>query len=528
MIRCKGDFCTKSRSSTVMGLEASRFAEHHIPTMFPMPNYNTLFYGDNLEVLPRIASDSVDLIYLDPPFKSDAQYNVLFRTLKGDPSSAQIHAFDDTWSWGVEAEAALASIEAGSVPPEVAVFIHAMFSVLKKSDMMAYLVMMAPRLVEMRRVLRSTGSIYLHCDPTASHYLKLLMDAVFGVKFFQNEIIWQYSIGGRSRRYFPRKHDVIFFYTKSSDYVFNDKDVRVPMDAGTKSFGGRLEEDEDGRKYRLVWGTGRKKLYKYYLDEGKLPEDVWPIQSIQSQDAERLGYPTQKPLALLDRIVRASSPPGGVVLDPFCGCGTAVDAAQQLGRQWIGIDVAYIAIDLIRNRLVGRYGPDILSTFHTDGIPQDVEGAYALADANKIDFERWAVSMVHGQPTKASGDEGIDGNIFFAKTYKEPMDVGTCVVSVKGGGNLNPGMVRDLAGTVSGSGAQMGLLVTRVNPSAGMITEASKHGSYIHEATGTIYPKIQIMTVTELLDDKHPSIPSPLPPYMQATWAPASVAVQLF
>jgi DNA modification methylase len=509
--------------------EASHPVETPITYDFPMPDKNTLFYGDNLDVLPRIASESVDLIYLDPPFKSDRQYNVLFRTVKGDPASAQIHAFDDTWSWSIEAETTYQTFTAApATSSELVTFLRAMFQVLGKSDMMAYLVMMAPRLVEMKRVLKQSGSIYLHCDPTSSHYLKLLMDSVFGVGHFQNEIIWQYSVGGRGKKHFARKHDVIFFYSKTDEFIFNEKDVRIPMDAGTKSFGGRLEEDEDGRKYRLVWGTGRKKLYKYYLDEGKLPEDVWPIQSIQSQDAERLGYPTQKPLALLDRIIKASSPPGGVVLDPFCGCGTAVDAAQALDRKWVGIDIAYIAIDLIRNRLIGRYGKDVRSTFGLDGIPQDNEGADALANSNKIDFERWAVSMVNGQPTKASGDEGIDGKVYFARSYKEPIDVGTCVVSVKAGGSLNPGMVRDLAGTVSGSGNQMGLLITRVQPTAGMVQEAQKHGSYIHEATGTIYPLIQLMMTDQLLTGDQPKIPSPLPPYQQASWAAASVAVPLF
>jgi hypothetical protein len=256
--------------------------------------------------------------------------------------------------------------------------------------------------------------------------------------------------------------------------------------------------------------------------------DVWDIDMVGRTSKERLGYPTQKPMALLDRIVRTSSPEGGVVLDPFCGCGTAVDAAQQLDRQWFGIDIAYIAVDLIRNRLIGRYGTDILSTFHIDGIPSDIEGANALAEANKIDFERWAVSLVRGQPTKASGDEGIDGNVFFARTYKEPLDVGVCVVSVKGGGTLYPSDVRDLAGTVAGSGAQMGLLITRGTPTDGMNREAVKHASYIHEATGTLYPKIQMVTVGQLLDGLEPKIPSPLPPYMQSTWAAGSVATPLF
>lgn len=494
---------------------------------------NLLFYGDNLDVLPRISTESVDLIYLDPPFKSDAKYNVLFRTLKGDLSSAQIHAFDDTWGWSIEAETVYQrTTTSPATPPELIMFLRAMFQVLGKSDMMAYLVMMAPRLIEMRRVLKSTGSIYLHCDPTASHYLKLLMDSLFP-RTFINEIIWHYSVGGKGTRYFARKHDVILFYSKTADYFFDGEAVAIPLtphkgSKSGKSFGGRMGVDETGRDYVEKWGTGKKKLYRYYLDEGKIPEDVWFIQSLQAGDKERLGYPTQKPRELLERIIASSCPSDGVVLDPFCGCGTAVDAAQSLGRRWIAIDIAYIAVDLIRNRLVGRYTKEILSSFVIDGIPQDIEGADALSAANKIDFERWAVSLVQGQPTKASGDEGVDGKIFFARTYKEPLDVGVCVVSVKGGEHLNPGMVRDLAGTVAGGGAQMGLLITRVQPTDGMVSEAAKHSSYVHEATGTLYPKVQIMTVAELLDGAQPKVPSPLPPYMQATWAPGSEAVRLF
>ena len=470
---------------------------------------NTLYYGDNLDVLPRIATESVDLIYLDPPFKSDAQYNVLFRTSRGDPSSAQIHAFGDTWKWSLEAESALHTLTTSpSIQPDLTTFIRAMFQILGKSDMMAYLAMMAPRLVEMRRVLKPTGTIYLHCDQTAGHYLKLLMDKVFGVTNFRNEIIWYYNSGARKKSDFGKRHDTIFRYSKSDDYFFDDGEVRVP--------------------YSPDINIPASKAH-YYDPRGKVMDDVWRIPIIPQNDKhERLGYPTQKPLALLDLIVRSSCPMGGVVLDPFCGCGTAVDAAQQVQRRWVGIDIAYIAIDLIRNRLVGRYGKDVLKTFSLDGIPQDFEGADALAESNKIDFERWAVSLVKGQPTKASGDEGVDGKIYFARTYKEPLDVGTCVVSVKGGDNLYPGMVRDLAGTVSGSGAQMGLLITRVEPTEGMKSEASKHGSYIHEATGALYPVLQILTTSQLLDEVQPKIPSPLPPYQQATWAPDSVAVPLF
>ena len=475
-------------------------------TMFPMPDKNTLFYGDNLDVLPRVDPSSVDLIYLDPPFNSNATYNVLFKSLKGDPASAQIHAFGDAWKWSIEAESTYESFTSGFSPTPVVVFLRAMFQVLGKSDMMAYLVMMAPRLVEIRRVLKPSGLMYLHCDPTAGHYLKLLADSVFGPDNLRNEIIWYYNSGARKKSDFGKRHDLIFRYSKSDDYYFDDNAVREP--------------------YSPDINIPKSKAH-YYDPRGKVMDDVWRIPIIPQNDKkERLGYPTQKPIALLKRIIESSCPADGVVLDPFCGCGTAVDAAQELNRQWIGIDITYIAVDLIINRLKGRYGTD--AQFQVDGIPQDVEGANALSDRNKIDFERWAVSLVHGQPTKASGDEGIDGRVYFARTYKEPLDAGVCAVSVKAGETVNPGMVRDLAGTVSGSDSQMGLLLTRITPTAGMVTEAAKHGSYIHDATGTLYPKIQMMTVTELLDGKQPKIPSPLPPYQQASWAATSVAVPLF
>ncbi len=409
---------------------------------------------------------------------------------------------------------------------------RAMFQVLGKSDVMAYLVMMAPRLVEMRRVLKLSGNIFLHCDPTASHYLKLLMDSIFGAQHFVNEIIWHYHSGGIPKGNFAKKHDVILSYCRTPDRYFDAEGASIPRNVCPECH--RLEDkwnhlkkhvDSDGRVYRTIKSAG--KVYSYYDDDPTISPDVWlGISHLQQKDPERLGYPTQKPLALLERIIKSSCPSDGVVLDPFCGCGTAVDAAQKLGRSWMGIDITYIAVDLITKRIRHRYGA--AATFSVDGIPQDAEGADALATANKIDFERWAVSMVKGQPTKASGDEGIDGKIFFARTYKEPLDVGVCVVSVKGGATVNPSAVRDLAGTVTGSDSQMGLLLTWVTPTDGMVKEAAKHGSYIHDATGMIYPKIQLLTVGQLLEGEQPKVPSPLPPYMQASWAPGSEAVSLF
>jgi DNA modification methylase len=487
---------------------------------------NTLYYGDNLDVLPRIAADSVDLVYLDPPFKSNANYNVLFKSHKGDEASAQIHAFEDTWHWGPQAEDAYQSLTTGPASVEVATFVQAMRKILGTSDMMSYLVMMAPRLVEMRRVLKSTGSIFLHCDQTASHYLKLLMDAVFGPDQMRNEIIWFYPFAGRSRTTFSRKHDTIFWYSKTKDYVFNgdSPDVRIPISDKSVIHNYRYT-DEDGRKYRE---DPRKsgKTYRYYLDEGKIPEDVWTdIDSLHFELPERLGYPTQKPLKLLERIIAACSSPGDLVLDPFCGCGTAVDAAQKMDRRWIGIDITYIAVDLIIKRLRHRYGKEILTTFTTDGIPQDIEGAAALFDRNPFDFERWAVSMVNGQPNdKQVGDQGVDGRIRFDAGAD---DTGIAIVSVKGGHQLNPAMVRDLAGTMDHQKADMAVLVTMQPPTPGMIDAANQSGTYQLARTLSRYPKVQILTAPELLAGKRPSMPPVYLPYIQAKIKPDSEAVAM-
>jgi len=489
-----------------------------VPTLFPMPDKNTLFYGDNLDVLPRVASESVDLIYLDPPFKSDKHYNAIFRTAQGVLAPSQIHAFDDTWKWTLDVATAYQEFTANPAsPPEVVAFLRAMQSILAdRSDMMAYLAMMAPRLIEMRRVLKPTGSIYLHCDPTASHYLKLLMDNVFGVKHFVNEIVWSYRSGGASPKRFSRKHDVLFCYSKSDDRYFQPaREVSYNRDFKPYRFQG-VEEfcDEGGR-----WYT------KPYM------RDVWDIDMVGRTSAERLGYPTQKPIALLRRIIETSCPEGGVVLDPFCGCGTAVDAAQELGRRWIGIDITILAIfAIIQQRLIPRYGNDVTQSFDLDGIPREIEAAEALSAKNKLDFERWAVMRVGGRPTKASGDYGVDGEILFARTYKDPPEIGKCIVSVKAGGVVPPSDMRDLLGAVIAEGAQMGVLITRISPpqGAGIDDVIAKAGTYIHEATGAIYPRLQVLTIREMFDGKEPRIPSRIAPHQQATWAPGSEAVQMF
>ena len=420
---------------------------------------NKLFYGDNLDVLrEHIASESVDLIYLDPPFNSNANYNILFKSKTGDGADAQIEAFEDTWHWNDHAEDAFDQvIRSGNT--DAAELLRAMRAFLGENDMMAYLSMMAIRLIELHRVLKPTGSLYLHCDPTASHYLKLLLDGVFGGDKFVNEIIWKrshaHSDAKQGAKHYGRLTDTILFYSKSGNRTWNVQYTGYDQKYVDRDY---RRVDSDGRRYRLdniqgpggadkgnpfyeVMGVSRhwryskermQKLidqgriiqtspgavpqYKRYLDEmpGVPLQNLWAdLPIINNRSDEGLGYPTQKPLSLLERIISASSNEGDVVLDPFCGCGTAVHAAQKLGRQWIGIDVTHLAISLIEKRLRDAF-PGI--QFEVHGTPKDLASAEDLASRDKYQFQWWAVSMVDALPfggKKKGADGGIDGIIYF-------------------------------------------------------------------------------------------------------------------
>jgi len=333
---------------------------------------NRLYCGDNLEILATMEAEGIDLIYIDPPFFSNRYYEIIW----GD--EAEIRSFEDRWEGGIN----------------------------------VYIEWMRERVRELHRVLKPTGSMYLHCDWHAGHYLKVMCDEVFGINNFQNEIIWHYSQGGKSQSHWGRKHDNIFFYSKSLKYNFYDKEIREPFTPHKRSqsgsFGGKMGVDENGREYVEKWGTGKKKLYRYYLDEGKVPEDVWQIQSIQAGAKERMGYPTQKPEALLEKIIKASSNEGDIVLDAFCGCGTALAVAQNLGRRWIGIDISPSAISLIKKRLnkigVSEGEIDII------GMPQRVED---LKKFKPYEFQYWAINEMHATPSpRKSADMGIDGFSF--------------------------------------------------------------------------------------------------------------------
>ena len=387
---------------------------------------NKLYFGDNLGILrEHVPDESVDLVYLDPPFNSNATYNILFKEAGGEGSAAQIHAFDDTWHWSMESTFAYEDVVT-SGPRKLADLLQAMRSFLGQNDMMAYLTMMAQRMTELHRVLKPTGSIYLHCDPTASHYLKLLMDAVFGPINFRSEITWKrtsaHSDTKQGRRQHGRIHDILLFYTKSDEWQWNP--VFAPYDESYVDGFYKHTEPETGRRYRLGdltgpggaakgnpeyevmgvtrhWRYSREHMdelirlgrvvqtrpgavpaYKRYLDEmpGVPLQDLWTdIGPVGAQARERLGYPTQKPESLLERIIEASSNEGDVVLDPFCGCGTAVAVAERLKRRWIGIDVTHLAISLMKSRLHDTFGTQ-LSPYDVVGAPQDIESARALAE----------------------------------------------------------------------------------------------------------------------------------------------------
>lgn len=487
----------------------------------PDGDLNQLYYGDNLEVLRDfIASESVDLVYLDPPFNSNRSYNVIFGRNQAVTAAAQIQAFDDTWTWSPATEHEYMNAIQGGAPVAVGNALTAFRTLLGENDALAYLTMMAPRLVELHRVLKPTGSLFLHCDPNASHYLKVLLDAIFGAEHFRNEIVWHYSGWNKVlKSHFERRHDVILFYAKSSEQKFNS--ATTPWESKEQYLKVRKQKlhiDEDGREYVLS-DAGRGQRVKRYLEEameyGRPIDNVWDIDKLNNSSAESLGYPTQKPLALLERIIGAATDEGDVVLDPFCGCGTTVDAAQRLRRKWVGIDVTYIAVDLVEKRLEHTYGEAIKDTFEVLGIPRDLDGAQRLFELSPFDFERWAVSLVNGQPNeKQVGDKGIDGVIRF---YLDKTTTGQVLVSVKGGKAVNPGMVRDLAGTVEGRKAEMGLLITMAEPTRGMVEASHVGGNYKWPINGAEFPKIQIVTVQELLAGKRPNLPATMLPYIQAS-----------
>ena len=547
---------------------------------------NKLYFGDNLDILrEHVPDESVDLVYLDPPFNSNATYNVLFKEASGEGSTAQIHAFDDTWHWNEESERAYREVVTDG-PKKLADLLQAMLSFLGRNDMMAYLTMMSPRMVELHRVLKPTGSIYLHCDPTASHYLKLLMDAVLGPTNFRTEITWKrtsaHNDAKQGRRQHGRIHDILLFYTKSDEWKWNP--VYAAYDESYTEGFYKYVEPDTGRRYRLgdltaakpggdtsyewrvkrlvggewvadlsnewqspvpgweykgmppyqgrYWGFSQENMrqfaregrigysgtgmpnYKRYLDEmpGVSLQDIWTdIRPLTAQAKERMGYPTQKPEALLERIIEASSNEGDVVLDPFCGCGTAVAVAERLGRLWVGIDVTHLAISLMKSRLSGTFGTQ-LSAYDVVGVPQDIESARALATESEHDgryqFEYWGLGLVEARPgnnRRKGADAGVDGYINFFDD--DSGKAKTTLVQVKSG-HVQRNVIATLKGDMEREKAELGLLVTLEPPTRPMLQEAMSAGVYVPERfPDRQFQRVQIATIEDLLNGAGPDLP---------------------
>lgn len=507
---------------------------------------NQLYFGDNLDILRHhIPVSSVDLIYLDPPFNSKATYNMLFKEPGGRESPAQIAAFEDTWKWGEESDQAFHEVVTLG-PKKLADLMESLRAFLGVNNMMAYLTMMAVRLVEMHRALKPTGSLYLHCDSTASHYLKLIMDAVFGVINFRNEITWKRTGAHNDPGRYGRNTDTIFFYTKSNRWTWNqlykshdkeylarfrnrDPDGRAWADdnltakgltgggykyeyKGISSLWRVPEEtmrrlDKEGRLHFTKAGGIRLKRYADEL-KGVVLQALWDdIPPINSQARERLGYATQKPEALLERIIRASSNEGDLVLDPFCGCGTTIAVAERLKRRWIGIDITHLAITLMKNRLHDTFGPEC-SRYVVIGEPADLPSAEALAQQNRHQFELWALGLVEARPAKdkkKGADSGLDGIIHFiddnSGKYKK------IIIQVKSG-HVSVAHIRDLKGVIDREKAAIGVYLTLKPPTRAMRDEASEARFYEPESLpGRKYPRIQILTITELLAGKKLAYP---------------------
>lgn len=527
------------------------------------PDSQIFYYGDNLKVMREwVKDETVDLIYLDPPFNSQRVYNNFYREHDGSASQAQARAFDDSWKWGREAENAYDELitpkRRDHVPARLSDTLQMLRGVVGDGDMLAYLVMMAIRLVEMRRVLKWSGSLYLHCDPTASHYMKLILDVLFGVQRFENEIIWlRTTPKALQTKRLPSNHDVILCYSKGEERAWNLDATFAPYDhddLDEKTDEKYSQRDAEGRRFQLtslinpnpdrpnltyeflgvkrVWRWTRERMeaayddglviqnkpggvprFKRYLDEqrGKPLGDVWiDIPPVNAMAKERLDYPTQKPIALLERIIRLASKEGDLVLDPFCGCGTTVEAAQRLKRKWIGIDITHVAVSVLRRRLEGKF-PGL--TFTVRGEPEDAESARVLAEADPWEFQAWIVDKVGGLPmdaegekkksAKKGGDRGIDGILKFRDDPKATRSQ-SMILSVKAGETLSPGMVRDLCWTMKRERAPMAALLLAHEPSPGMRNEARTAGRFSSEvfAPNKKYDAVQILSVDDIFDGK--------------------------
>ncbi|BAG00655.1 DNA methyltransferase [Microcystis aeruginosa NIES-843] len=521
---------------------------------------NKLYYGDNLEVLRKyIKDESIDLCYIDPPFNSKRNYNQIYNNL-GKEDQAQAQAFVDTWTWDNHANEALEEIQSnyqGKFTSQTIDLIDGLTKVLGKGSLLAYLVSMTLRIVEIHRVLKSTGSFYLHCDPTASHYLKIVLDTVFCPQGgdFKNEISWKrttaHNDAKQGQKQYGNIRDVILFYTKSNRWNWNCQYSSYSEEYIEKNY--RLVEEKTGRRYCLdnltaaksggdvsyefygtypykgrYWAYSKENMEKFmaegrlyfpknggppryirYLDEmpGVTLQNNWDdIFPLTSSAKERLGYPTQKPEALLERIIKASSNKGDVILDAYCGCGTTIAVAERLERNWIGIDITYQSISLMLKRLEDSFGKNVLDKIELNGIPKDLESAKALAtkpdDRTRKEFEKWAVLTYSNNRAvindKKGADKGVDAIAYFQgdKDNREKI-----VFQVKSG-NVKSGDIRDLQGTMTLQGAALGIFITLKPPSKDMIQTAKSAGIYRGRYMSQSVDKIEIVTVQEILEQK--------------------------
>ncbi|MDB9437016.1 DNA methyltransferase [Dolichospermum lemmermannii CS-548] len=519
---------------------------------------NQLYYGDNLEVLRRyIKDESVDLCYIDPPFNSKRNYNQIYNNI-GAEDKAQAQAFIDTWEWDDHAIRGIDEIITnyhGLFTQQCIALITGLSNVLGKGSLLAYLVSMTLRITEIHRVLKPTGSFYLHCDPTSSHYLKLILDAVFCSQGgdFRNEIIWKrtttHNDGKQGARQFGRVHDVILFYVKnvkksifntvyenySDSYIdssynkidadgrrFKTSDLSAAKPGGNTSYSWKGTLPPAGRYWafsyenmekfeaegRIYYSKTGKPYLKQYLNEmpGISPDDIWTEFPGITIKSERLGYPTQKPEALLERIIKASSNEKDIVLDAYCGCGTTVAVCQKLDRQWIGIDITYQSISLILKRLEDSFSKGVLDMIKLHGIPKDIESAKALAnkadDRTRKEFEKWAILTYTNNRaiinTKKGADKGVDGTVLF---YGDKGESEKVIFQVKSG-KVKSGDIRDLLGTMTLENASIAIFITLENPTKDMLKTAKSAGFYQNKLMTHSCDKIQIITVQDIIENK--------------------------
>ncbi len=526
---------------------------------------NQLFYGDNLETIRKyIKDESVDLCYIDPPFNSKRNYNQIYNNI-GTEDKAQAQAFVDTWTWDRNAELGLIEIlanEKGLLSRQTVKLIMGLQEVLGKGTLLAYIISMTLRIAEIHRVLKPTGSFYLHCDPTASHYLKLVLDGIFcgNGGEFQSEIVWKRKSGRGESNYqsigFGQQNDIIFMYTKSTTAYFNNENslenaqnyieerfkyvdengkryMRSPLNS--PSFRENLRYEYKGHQPPAKgWAVGRElmekmdsegrlyfppnksqKIYrKIFLDEykGQPIQNLWyDIPFINPMAKERLGYPTQKPEALLERIIKASSKEGDVVFDAYCGCGTTVAVAEKLKRNWIGCDITYQSVSLILKRLEDTYGKTCLDNVILNGVPRDMASARALAnkqdDRLRKEFEKWALLTYSNNRAiineKKGADKGIDGIAFILESAEKTREI---IFSVKSG-KVGVAQVRDLRGVIERENAAIGVLITLEEPTSEMLKECKMAGVYENPFFGT-FNKLECVTIQDVLDGKIIKLPS--------------------